>query len=50
MKHRLSKTTWVALGVLAVAAVFIVLGCVMRQPLQILHKAALICYECIGLG
>ena len=50
MKRRLSISAIVALAVLGVAAVLIAVGVSLGQPLQIWHKAVLICYECIGLG
>ena len=49
MKH-LSKSTIVALAVLAVAVVFILVGVLDGQAVKVWQKAALICYECIGLG
>ena len=50
MKRRLPKATIVAIAVLGLTAVLIAIGAALDQPLQIWHKAALICYECIGLG
>ena len=47
---RLSKPTIIALAVLVVAAVFILVGALDGQAVKVWQKAALICYECIGLG
>lgn len=50
MNRRLPKSAVIALAVLGLAAVLIVVGAAMGQPTSVWHKAALICYECIGLG
>jgi hypothetical protein len=39
-----------ALAILAVAAVLIALGVAQGDALDTLRKAALICFECIGIG
>jgi hypothetical protein len=39
-----------ALIVLAAAILFIVFGVVQGDALDTLRKAALICFECIGIG
>ncbi len=50
MKRRLTKTAIVALALLGVAVVLIAVGVALRQPVQVWQKAAVICFECIGLG
>ncbi|MBR2789658.1 MAG: hypothetical protein IKD70_03460 [Eggerthellaceae bacterium] len=47
---RLDRRTRIALIVLLAAMVFVAVGIALGQPLQVWQKAALICYECIGLG
>ena len=50
MKRRLPTPVIIALALLAVAAVLMVAGIADDQPLRVWQKAAMICYECIGLG
>ena len=50
MKRRLSKPALIALAVLGVGAVLIAVGALLGQPAQVWQKAAVICFECIGLG
>ena len=50
MHHRLPKSALIALAVLTVAAVLIVVGALDGQATRVWQRAALICYECIGLG
>lgn len=47
---RIGKSARIALVVLAVALVCVAIGIALNQPLQVWQKAALVCYECIGLG
>lgn len=47
---RLSRSACIALIVLGVAIAFIVVGVILGEPLRVWQRAALICYECIGLG
>lgn len=47
---RLPRSVRIALIVLGVAAVFVAAGVILGDPLRVWQKAALICYECIGLG
>ena len=50
MKRRLSKTAVIALALLGVAVALIAVGVALGQPVQVWQKAAVICFECIGLG
>jgi len=44
------KKTVVQLGLLLIAAVFIIVGCIRGEAATVLKKAVNICFECIGLG
>jgi hypothetical protein len=48
--HRRYQRPVTALVMLAVAVLFIVLGVAQGDALDTLRKAALICFECIGIG
>ncbi|MCL1798079.1 MAG: hypothetical protein FWG24_07220 [Eggerthellaceae bacterium] len=48
LKHVKHPPLWLA--ILAIALVFIVIGAIQGGFTDTLRKAALICYECIGLG
>ncbi len=37
-------------GVLALAVIFIALGLLQREHIDVLQKAVRICLECIGIG
>ena len=50
MKCRLSKTALIALAVLAVGVALILVGVALGQPTHVWNKAAVVCFECIGLG
>lgn len=45
-----TKTSAIACIVLALAAILIAVGVAQGDPLWVFRKAALICYECIGIG
>ena len=44
------KRSYIGIGVLALAAVFIVIGITRGEALTVLVRAINICLECIGLG
>lgn len=47
----MSKKTWITTACLiAVAVVFIIIGIVREEHLDVLRKAVNICLECIGIG
>lgn len=41
---------WLALAVLAVGLLLVALGVMQGDFLDTMRKAALVCYECIGIG
>ena len=47
---KLSKQTALCLVILGVGIVFIVLGLLQGDFADVLRKAILICFECIGIG
>ncbi len=50
MKPRLSRPVKIALAVLVLAVVCIAIGAGQGQAQAVWQKAALVCFECIGLG
>ena len=46
----MAKKTFAVLGLLALAAVLVIVGIAQGQPAQVLNKAINICLECVGLG
>lgn len=47
----MSKKTWMTTACLiAVAVVFIIIGIIREEHLDVLRKAVNICLECIGIG
>ncbi|MDR2196517.1 MAG: hypothetical protein LBO07_00925 [Coriobacteriales bacterium] len=48
--RRSSRRPVAAFAILALAAVLIVWGIAQGDALDTLRKAALICFECIGIG
>ncbi len=47
---RTIKNFWPALALLALAAVFLVVGVANGQDFEVFQKAARVCLECIGIG
>lgn len=46
----MKKVTLIRIGLLLLAAVFVVLGIVREEAAVVLQKAVNICLECIGIG
>ena len=44
------KKNSIRIGLLAVAIIFIAIGCVGREFHDVFMKAVYICLECIGIG
>lgn len=46
----MSKSAWLRIGFLLLAAAFIVFGITRGETAVVLQKAVNICLECIGIG
>lgn len=49
IKH-MKKLSFIRWGVLLVSILFLVIGTVKQEYLEVLQKAVKICLECIGIG
>ncbi|MCI8756331.1 MAG: hypothetical protein HFG18_07035 [Oscillospiraceae bacterium] len=48
MHHK--TVSWIRLGLLTAAVVFIAVGLLKQEHLEVMQKAVTICLECIGIG
>ncbi len=46
----MTKRACLVIGLLAAAAVLVIMGVSQGQPAQVLMKAASVCLECVGIG
>lgn len=49
-QNKISTVNWIRGGILAAAAVLLVLGIFQGGHTDVRNKAIRICYECIGIG
>lgn len=49
-QNNISAVNWIRGGILAAAAVLLVLGIFQGGHIDVRNKAIHICYECIGIG